>query len=41
MPSMNGEPVREVDVSILLPPEAIENTIFDGGCFQERSHYRH
>lgn len=41
MPSMNGESVLEVDVSILLPHEANDSNLFDERSAQERSSYRH
>jgi len=41
MPSLNGESVLEVDVSILLPHQANADNLLDGRFAQGRSSYRH
>ena len=41
LPSMNGESVLEVDVSILLPHQANADNLLDGRFEQGRSSYRH
>jgi len=41
MPSMNGESVQEVDVSILLPHQANASSLFDERSAQGDSSYRH